>query len=223
MTTEEYRKQTFLSTLLRGTLVFLFGLVLTLWPALSASLFYLIIGVALLVLGAGCIILYFTKPKPAGLVDNRMTRGLLFLLLGLVLLLMSDSFVALLPIVLSIALIFCGLERMQLGIYLSGIRYPRWGLIVISSAVVVLLGVMMLINPFGAGVTFTILYGIFAMLEGVLGVVSAFLFHNAIKQDGGAAHEAPKAVVEAVVQTAEPVIDEAVDAQQQDTTENTVE
>lgn len=186
-TLEQNNKQNFFVTLLRGVIALALGLVLTIWPMVSASLFYLLIGVALAVLGIVLVVLYFAKPQPNRLFDRRLTQGLLLIVMGLVLLLMSDSFVALLPIVLSIALIFCGLERLQMGLYLSGLHYSRWWWVLISSALIVALGVLMLVNPFGTGATFVRLYGIFAALEGVLGIVSAFLLRSVTKQMDAAA------------------------------------
>ena len=100
-----------------------------------------------------------------------LISGIVCLALGAFLLLRSDIVVSVLPVVFGLFVIFDAIARVQNALDLRRCGYDSWkGFLPVLSVV---LGVVLIVNPFGAMETLVMAIGIILIVEGAINLLSA--------------------------------------------------
>ena len=116
------------------------------------------------------------------LVTNEWISGLVCLALGGFLILRSDIVVRILPIVFGLFVIFDSLGRIQNALDLRRCEYPSWKGFLLLPVLSVVLGVVMILNPFGTMETLVMAIGIILIIEGAINLLSALYTVLAIRR-----------------------------------------
>lgn len=143
------------------------GLLLILWPEAARAVICYVLGAALVVYGVYRIVAYFVRTLPLQL-QFGVAIGIASLLAGLLLLFKANFVVTVFGVVIGLLLIADGVFRLQnaLDIRRMGGRYflP----LMLGALFVLVLGVVLLFNPFTAVITATIIGGVSLVIDGVL-------------------------------------------------------
>ena len=157
------------------------------WNLILMSLLYLALGIFLLMvpgtaLNVVQLIRYFVVER--GVFQSQLTliSGLICLALGVFLLLRSDIVVSILPIVFGLFVIFDSLGRIQNALDLRRCEYPSWKGFLLLPVLSVVLGVVMILNPFGTMETLVMAIGIILIIEGAINLLSALYTVLAIRR-----------------------------------------
>ncbi|VVB98726.1 Uncharacterised protein [uncultured archaeon] len=169
-----------------GLIMFLFGLWLLISPVTTIESIVLIMGIVLFIGGAFSLVEALFASKGADASAGLAAGGVISLLLGL-LLLASPSTVAL-GVVLAFSLLAFLLALMAL---VAGVAHIVYGLKakkgrtmqLAVGAVLVLLALFMLFNPFAAGIGLVMAVGIYFLVSGVLLAVLAFSLKGLVGTD----------------------------------------
>ena len=153
--------------------MFIIGLLLLIWPAVSGSIICYLIGGALCVFGLFCIITYFNKSVEEGIVQRSFVKGLATLVGGIVLIVRPEILVAILPILFGCILVIGGIYKLQTALDLMRLGYQHWYISAIAAVIMCVIGVISIINPFGALFALMRFIGIGLMLEGISDVAAA--------------------------------------------------
>ena len=102
--------------------------------------------------------------------------------LGAFLILRSDIVVRILPIVFGLFVIFDSLGRIQNALDLRRCEYPSWKGFLLLPVLSVVLGVVMILNPFGTMETLVMAIGIILIIEGAINLLSALYTVLAIRR-----------------------------------------
>ena len=136
-----------------------FGLSLLVKPELSTTVICYAIGAVCVIYAVANLIKYFTGSM------NRMYIE-------------PDFVLSVIICVFGIVLVFSGLIKVQDGINLKRFNYDRWFLVLGFAVISVILGIVVLLNPFGTGLLFTRMVGLFFTVDGVLSISSIVMLRK---------------------------------------------
>ena len=151
-----------------AALIFLvLGLFLIIFPEVSSSVLCYLVFAALLLDGLRHVICYFRGQPSEALAGYDLALGACEILLSLFVLIRSNVMLSLLPICLGAALVVSGVIRLQRAFDLHRAGFPAWRTVLILGAVVALLGLLMLINPFATSKLLLIFLGVAMVINAV--------------------------------------------------------
>ena len=150
------------------------GIFLLLVPGTALNIVCYALGGVVLACAAVQLIRYFAVER--GVFQSQLTliSGLVCLGLGAFLIIRSDIVMRILPIVFGLFVIFDSLGRIQNALELRRCEYPSWKGF--------LLGVIMIVDPFGTMETLVMAIGVILIVEGSLNLLSALYTVIAVKR-----------------------------------------
>ncbi len=162
--------------------VILIGLLLVIFPGETmVNLCYLIGGIAV-ALGVVRIVTYFRQDHTYPfLFQVDLILGMLILGLGLFAILNPETMISLIPIVCGVLLIGCGVGNILRAVDAKKAGVPLWGLLLGLAIATVVLGWVILCNPFGTVVVAASVIGAGLIYEGVTDIVIILLVGKKIK------------------------------------------
>ena len=158
------------------------GIFLLLVPGTALNIVCYALGGVVLACAAVQLIRYFAVER--GIFQSQLTlvSGLICLGLGAFLILRSDIVVRILPIVFGLFVIFDSLGRVQNALELRRCGYGSWKGFLLLALLSVVLGVVMIVDPFGAMETLVMAIGVILVIEGALNLLSALYTALAVKR-----------------------------------------
>lgn len=149
----------------------LVGLALLLWPEASLRVVCGLFGLVILMKGVGSIY-SFLKTEVRGFFSYfGWLFGAAAVALGIFLLIRPQTVVSILPILVGLFVIMDGVMRVQSAFELRAEGYDHWWSLLILALVSVVLGAVMLWNPFGTVELLVMAIGVILMVEGALNLV----------------------------------------------------
>ena len=165
--------------LLLGLAAILLGLVLLIWPDIAATLVITVIGAICIVIGLVNIIRYFMLETRMALVSNGLAFGLVWIAVGIAVICLKELLISLLFLFCGLIVLAGGIMKIQSTLCFRRMAAPRWYLELISACVSVILGALILFNPFSSAVLLMRVIGIALVLEGGADLVSRCLLSKA--------------------------------------------
>lgn len=158
------------------------GVFLLLMPDIALSVVCYALGGVVLACAAVQLVRYFVSER--GIFQSQLTliSGLVCLGLGGFLILRSDIVVRILPIVFGLFVIFDSLGRVQNALELRRCGYSSWKSFLLMALLSVVLGAVMLLNPFGAMETLVMAIGVILIVEGALNLLSTLYTTLAVRR-----------------------------------------
>lgn len=167
-------------SLITAILSIIVGLVLVFLPAVSNKVVGIIIGVIFLIFGINAIYKYFHRDG-AKLYSLNIVFGVLYSILGVVIILYPYSVMNFVTVCLGLFVIINGATKINYGIWLKRGSEDSWLVTLVTGIFLVVLGIMLVFNPFSA-LTLTQISGAFLMIVGVLNVSDTILFKKRSKE-----------------------------------------
>lgn len=162
-----------LRTMKTGMLVFsvfyiIIGLLLLIMPATALLWICYAFGAVVLVTGLSCLLLYARQhgsgfAAPLMLVCGVVTTGL-----GIFTLFKPQTVASFLPVVFGLFILVDGVNRIASGIELAKRKGQKWWILLLFGIVSAALGILLVWHPFSAAVSITMLCGIMLVVEGAL-------------------------------------------------------
>lgn len=150
------------------------GIILLFWPATSMLVICRGVGIILLVYGVIKLVMSGMASRNGWVEYADISSGVVAALFGLLLLIRPQMFISILPMLLGILITVDGVMRLQSVLMLRRASYGRWWIELICAAVTLVLGVLLMINPF-AGMTMAVsVMGAFLLLDGIANLVDIF-------------------------------------------------
>ena len=154
------------SSIAAAAVTVLVGILLVVWPNHSVDLICKILGVAVCVTGVIYILGWLSRRKE-GAPIYFILPGVILIALGLWLVTMPESVVLLIQYLFGAILIFHGVIDLQGAMVLMRCRAPQRGIDLVLSILTVVLGILVIINPFGTFAALIMLIGIALIYDGV--------------------------------------------------------
>ena len=149
------------------------GIFLLLKPTTALNVVCCALGGVVLICAAVQLIRYFAVER--GIFQSQLTliSGLVCLGLGAFLIFRSDIVMRILPIVFGLFVIFDSISRVQNALDLRRYGYSSWKGFLLLPVLSVVLGIIMILNPFGTMETLVMAIGIILIVEGAINLLSA--------------------------------------------------
>ena len=145
-------------------------------PGIALSTVVTLFAIVFLVDGIINIIAYIMEDAEIRAFSNELIMGILLVILGLIILLNQPLFISMLPIMMGIWIFIRSIIKFQLAINLKSAVAERWGLLLVSSILMAILGVLIIVNPFEAIFTLTRFVGIMMIVVEVINICESVYF-----------------------------------------------
>ena len=168
--------------ILMSILYLALGIFLLMVPGTALNIVCYALGGVVLACAAVQLIRYFVVER--GVFQSQLTliSGLVCLGLGAFLIIRSDIVVRILPIVFGLFVIFDSLGRIQNALELRRCEYSSWKGFLLLAVLSIVLGIVMILDPFGTMETLVMAIGVILIIEGALNLLSALYTVIAVKR-----------------------------------------
>ena len=148
------------------------GLVLTFWPGMSGTVFCWGIAAALILYAAHSF-WYFIKARNLGFTaGGTLVIGILCLAFGIFCFSRPYVVLSFLPIALGIMLLVDGIGKMPLAVDALSVYSPYRFWVLISAVLPLILGIVLLVNPFRAAKAAIMFFGISILADGLFELIT---------------------------------------------------
>ena len=149
------------------------GILIILYPELSATLFCYILGGLLILTGIIKIIGYFSRDLYMLAFQFDLALGILLGVLGLVTVLYPEIIVFFIYFLIGIMVLTDSLFKIQTAADAKKFGLKQWWIILVSALISSVFGLLVIIDPFEGAKVLMILTGISLILEGILNLCVA--------------------------------------------------
>ena len=156
------------------------GIVLLAFPGIVMRTVCYLIAILFMLLGVKRIVAYF-RGRGSLFFSGGLLLGLSALLIGILIFVRVESFVGILPFVIGIVTIFSGTASIQSALDLRREGYAGWIGSMIMSVLSVLIGMLLIINPFASLVVTVMFIGVSLIVDGFCDLITAWMFSKRLK------------------------------------------
>ena len=172
----EFLKKYERESILISVLLIIVSLFLIAKPGIAVSTVVTLFAIVFLVDGIINIIAYMMEDVEIKAYSNELIMGILLVILGLIILLNQPLFISILPIMIGLWIFIKSIMKLQLAINLKSAVAERWGLLLVSSILMAILGVLIIVNPFEAILTLTRFIGIIMLVVEIVNICESAYF-----------------------------------------------
>lgn len=162
--------------------LFTLGLFLVIFPEISQLVICKAVGIALCVWGVLRLITYFRMAKEEVFGSFGLVQGISLLAFGIFFVMKPEVIAMFFGTVLAIVIIIDGILKLQYGIEFYRMEAKKWWIEAIAAALMVVMGIIALLNPFGSSVALMIFIGVVLMIEGASDLISIIRISGIIKR-----------------------------------------
>lgn len=148
------------------------GIAFLIWPAKVQDLITIILGVIALAYGIYRLILYFTKDKFAAMVGNDLIIGIIFAILGVVVLILGRRLLTIVPVLFAIFIMLSSIVKIQRSFDIKRLGGSKWLSVFIMALISIVLAAIILVERHEAMNVLIRIIGIFMIIDGVTGIIS---------------------------------------------------
>jgi len=181
---EKYIRKIGLNSIVISLLLIVLALFMIIKPLGTVNVLMLILGYILIVDGLIHFISYFSIKTEYRFFSYELAQSILYILLGLIIVYNSNTITTALPIFLGIWIVIEGIFRIQIAFNLSDVRNVQWGIMLIMSMIEVLLGIILIINPFPSLEILTIVSGIMLLISQFIDIYDDVFIINQVGRVG---------------------------------------
>lgn len=155
-----------------------FGLGLLIKPEASTTIICYAVGSLCIIYAAATLIKYFTDSRQRSFFEPGFILSVLLGIFGLVTVIRPAVIISILPTIVGIILVVSGLIKLQDSLSLKKYGCSRWQTVLLFALVSVAFGVVILLNPFGTGLLFIRMVGLFFVVDGLLSISSTIMMRG---------------------------------------------
>ena len=173
------------SSIVAALVTILMGVLLIVVPERSIQLLCALLGGALMLTGVIYLFGWLSKRRESGFPVWFLLPGVILVALGLWLCTSPASVVLLIQYIFAAILLFHGVLDIQGAVSLMRRGWDRWWLDLLLAALTLLLGVLVIVNPFGATELLLTVIGVSLIFDGVSDLALIHRLTRAFRDMGG--------------------------------------
>ena len=160
-------------------IVFLVGLILFLRPDATIKSIAIVIGILLIIMGSGPILDLFKSEEKK--LSFSIAPSIILFVIAFILFFKPELLMSIIPILIGISLIMSSAFKLQNIYNIKKVNnvFNIWTLII--TLTILVLGLLLIINPFGGVITATKLIGVFLMVYSVLDIIDNIILKRLVK------------------------------------------
>lgn len=143
------------------------GLLLLIWPGTSTQVVCMMLGGVLLLYGVIQIVMYLLAKEKTIYHQGMLVLGIILSVIGAWILLKPDMIIAAVPVIMGIIIVMHGVHNIVQGLQLKGLDYEKWWVAFVLGIVTVVLGCVLIYNPFRVVNTVVRVLGAFLIYDGI--------------------------------------------------------
>ncbi len=178
------------SSIIIALISILLGVTLMMYKSEAVKLIVMVSGVALMALGLYYIIVYFARRSRIAMLQIELLLGVVLLLLGIWMTAKPASVIGLLQYVAGAIILVHGVVDLQAALNIRRGGFERWWVSLILALVTMLLGAIIIIDPFSALDALLILIGIVLIFDGLSDLYIIFRICRVFREVKNAVEEA---------------------------------
>lgn len=172
----EFLKKYEKESIIISILLLLVAIFLIAKPGIALSTAVILFAVVFIVDGIINVVAYIMEEQQIRAFSSELIIGILLVILGLIILFNQPLFISMLPIMIGTWIFIKSIMKFQLAINLKSAIAEKWGLLVVSSILMCILGILIIANPFEAIVTLTRFIGIMMLIVEILNICESAYF-----------------------------------------------
>lgn len=157
-----------------AVLMILFGLICIFCPYGAGTTLAVIVGVMVIFSGIIDLARYLTAGPYASYLRGSLFIGILKVILGIIVVVRTDMFLAMFTAIFSIIIILGGAASLERALQLRRGNVPGWLVNAVLSGLVIAAGIGMLVHPVGAVSTAAVVIGIVLLVDGVTELLNLY-------------------------------------------------
>ena len=151
-------------------------------PMESLETFVIAFAIIMIINGISNFVTYFGSDKEYRLFSFDLIIGILTILAGILVFMYRTSLISIFPIMLGIWIIASNIFKIQIAINLSSIKNSGWGYLLLLAILMIILGVVLIINPFASIITITTLAGIMLLVSEIVSLIESIYLLVKVKK-----------------------------------------
>ncbi len=166
------------SSLLMSLIEIVIGILLLINPVGFTSGIIVALGIVLTFMGIGQVIGYFRADAEEAASSGKLTKGILFVILGLFCAFKSEWFIATFPVITilyGILILVTGVSKFQKAVDMVRVKQKYWFVALISALLTLVFAALILSNPFASTAVLWTFIGISLIVEAAMDLVT-FIF-----------------------------------------------
>lgn len=171
----------FNATIISSIITIFLGILLFFQAENTLKMISYIIGIFLLVVGIASIIKTTTNKQVKLYINTSFMIGVFSSIVGFILLINPKLLTSILPFCIGGWMIISGALKIQTTFALKENLNDTWKKMLIYAIVVLALGIILIVNPFGGAVFATKIIGIFLIIYSIADIVGTFMIKKEVK------------------------------------------
>ena len=159
--------------------IILLGIILLILPGVATSILFNGIGGVCILIGLINIVKYFMLDARVAVVGNVLVLGLAWIAGGIAFIIFKGVLISLLPVVFGLILLIGGGFKIQSSLGFKRMNAASWYWELICAAVSVVMGILIVSNPFSTALLMMRVIGATLVLEGCMDLISRIAFKRA--------------------------------------------
>lgn len=165
--------------IIMGLAAVLIGFVLTVWPGMASSVVICGIGAVGIVIGILHAVHYMMLDARQSVVSYDMGLGLVWIVGGILVIVLKNFLLSLLPVFFGLVILLGGIAKLQFTLNMKRMGLRRWYVELAGAVLSIVLGTLILTNPFSTAMLLMRVIGISLLIEGVQDLASCYAFKKA--------------------------------------------
>ena len=170
--------------LISALLCVILGLVLLIFPGTTTQIVCMLLGIVLFAYGAIQIVSYLFNKERTIVSQGMLVLGIVFAVIGGWIMLKPEMIIMAVPVIVGVLIVIHGLHNATQAFALKSSGYEKWWVVFLLGVLTVILGGILIYNPFKVVNTVVRLIGIFLIYDGLSDVwILSRIFK--VKKDAG--------------------------------------
>lgn len=179
---KEIIKKKELKGIFASLLLIVLGVFLIIKPDEIIKTLIQVMGIILLLIGVIDFMNYFRMSDEEKLFNYGLFKGVLELCIGILFIFKFETLIDIFPIVIGLIVIFINLFKLELSLNLKQIDAENWFVGVLISSISIILGVIIILNPFETVKVLVITSGVVIVISELSNIIYSIMILSKIKK-----------------------------------------
>lgn len=163
----EFIKRTKKAYLILSSALIFFGICLIIWPEISAKTLCIVTGAVIAVFGVVKLLGYFSNDRFGLAFQFDFALGIFLIIAGILMIIHPKNIITSLPIIFGVFILIDGAFKLQTATDAKRFGLQKWWAIIILAVLTCIFGGLLILNPFESAITFTVIFGITLIIDGI--------------------------------------------------------
>ena len=174
---EKFLKKVGWTSIITSIILLIIGIIMIYNPETTMQFISTVLGIFFIVIGIIKLINYFIAKGNSVLYDNEIAWGVISIIVGLVVMVYSNTIENIFRIMIGIWIIYSGFTRLTLSFKLKNINEKIWAFVLLLSVLMIIGGIYVTFYPGALVIT----VGIILLVYAIMDLIESFIFMRNIK------------------------------------------